>query len=139
MYNDNWLDYMCVLWDIMYLECAYTYITQRFGRLVCVWGRVMMLIDLLRCNVWYYTYTCILQRFERPICVYSQNIMSNSFLWFNVGCECILVFPKGSKDLYGCKAIILYQLLSCDVMFGSIHISVFPKGLEDLYVHKGKT
>jgi hypothetical protein len=65
--------------------------------------------------------------------------MLNVFPWFNVGCACILIFPKGLKELYACNAIMLYTLLSYDVMFGSIRILDFTKGLYDLYAHKAET
>jgi hypothetical protein len=65
--------------------------------------------------------------------------MLNAFLWFNVGCAHILVFPKSLGELYACNAVILYQLFSCDVMFGSMRISEFPKDLDDLYAHKDET
>jgi len=89
MYSDNQLDCICVLWDVMYLEC---------------------------------TYTCIPQRFRRTVYVYNRN----ASLWFNVGCECILVFPKCSKELYACNAVMFYPLFSYNVMFGSMRILEFP-------------
>jgi hypothetical protein len=108
MYSNNRLDCISVLWDVMYLEYMYTCIPRRFRRLVCKCGRDMMLIDLLRCNAWEYTYSCIPQMFRTLVCVYSRNVMSNSFLWYNVGSAHIFVFHKGLKDLYACKAVILY-------------------------------
>jgi hypothetical protein len=49
------------------------------------------------------------------------------------------MFHKGLEDLYACIAVILYQFLSCDVMFGNTRILVFHKGLEDLYMRRAKT
>jgi hypothetical protein len=89
--------------------------------------------------LWFYTYTCIPQRFKRTVGKYNRNVMLNAFLWFNVGSAHILVFPKGSKELCVCNAIILYQLFSCDVMFESMRILEFPKGSDDLYAHKTET
>jgi hypothetical protein len=106
MYSDNRLDYICDLWDAMYLECMYTCIPQRFGRVVCI---------------------------------YNQNVMLNTFLWFNVGCTGILVFSKGSEELYVCNVVMLYPLFSYDSMFGSIRMLEFSKGSNDLYAHKAET
>jgi len=106
---------------------------------VCLWCQVMMLIDLMRCNVWEYTYTCIPQTFERTVCVYNRNVMLNVFLWFSAGCTRIIAFPKGSEELYSCNAIMLYPLFSYNALFGSMRILKFLKGLDDLYAHKAET
>jgi hypothetical protein len=79
------------------------------------------------------------QRFRSIVCVYSWNVMLNAFLWYNIGSVRIFVFHKGLEDSYLCKAEILCQLFSYDVIFENMRILVFHRGLEDLYAHRAET
>jgi hypothetical protein len=51
------------------------------------------------------------------------------------GCIRILVFPKGSEEMYAYIIEMLCQMLSC-FNVGCAHILVFPKGSEELYACK---